>query len=128
MNTLVTILTVNHPHELSVIKGRLESEGIECVVIDGLTVQVYGFISQAIGGVKLQVHIQDVERANGILVETGHIKEPRGKIGPQFYRFDKFTSNIPFINRLRVELRIIIIGILVIVATLYLFLLIATPI
>ncbi len=43
------------PSELAVVKSKLESEGIECKVLDEHTVQVYNFLSQAIGGVRLQV-------------------------------------------------------------------------
>ena len=71
----ITILTVTFPHEVAVIRGRLEAEGITCFVKDELTVQVYPFCSNAIGGVKLQVLGRDLNHAINILKETGNIKE-----------------------------------------------------
>ena len=70
----VTVLTVTFPHEVAVIRGRLEAEGIACFVKDELTVQVNPFYSNAIGGVKLQVLESDLNQAVEILKETGYIK------------------------------------------------------
>ena len=71
----ITVLTVTFPHEVAVIRGRLEAEGITCFVKDELTVQVNPFYSNAIGGVKLQVLENDLKQAVEILKETGYIKE-----------------------------------------------------
>ena len=64
---LITVLTVTYPHELAIIRGRLESEGIECFVQDELTVQVNPFYSNAIGGIKLQVRESNYDEAVEIL-------------------------------------------------------------
>jgi len=71
----ITVLTVTYPHEIAVIRGVLEAEGIICFVKDELTVQVHPFISNAIGGVKLQVLERDLDQALEILKETGYINE-----------------------------------------------------
>ena len=71
----ITVLTVTFPHEVAVIRGRLEAEGITCFVKDELTVQVNPFYSNAIGGVKLQVLESELNQAVEILKETGYIKE-----------------------------------------------------
>jgi len=70
----ITVLTVSYAHEVAIIQGRLESEGITCFVQDELTVQVNPFYSNAIGGVKLQVLSSDLNRAVEILKEGGYIK------------------------------------------------------
>ncbi|MDR0811205.1 MAG: DUF2007 domain-containing protein [Paludibacter sp.] len=62
---LVTILTVNYPSDMYVIRAKLESEGIECFAKDEMTAQV--FPTSAIGGVKLQVLESNAERALEIL-------------------------------------------------------------
>jgi type III secretory pathway lipoprotein EscJ len=72
MAALVTILTVSYPHELVVIKGKLESEGIACYTQDELMAQIAPFYSNAIGGVKLQVPEDQVARALEILKEGGY--------------------------------------------------------
>jgi Zn finger protein HypA/HybF involved in hydrogenase expression len=73
----ITVLTVTFPHEVAVIRGRLEAEGITCFVKDEMTVQVNPFYSNAIGGVKLQVLESDLNQAVEILKETGYIKEKK---------------------------------------------------
>ncbi|MFI0431291.1 DUF2007 domain-containing protein [Mariniflexile sp. HMF6888] len=72
-------MTFVFPTELAVVKSKLESEGIECRVLDEHTVQVHNFLSQAIGGVRLQVAESNLERASIILEENGFVdkwKEP----------------------------------------------------
>lgn len=69
----ITVLTSQQPIQLAIIHGRLESEGIECFIMDELTIQVQPFYSNAIGGAKLQVHEKDLELANEILREGGYI-------------------------------------------------------
>ena len=71
----ITVLTFTFPHEVAIIRGRLESEGIFCFVQDELTIQVQPFYSNAIGGVKLQVRESDLDRTIEILKETGYIKD-----------------------------------------------------
>lgn len=64
---LVTIKTFTYPHEAYVVRGKLESEGIETFTKDEMTVQVHNFYSNAVGGVKLQVWEKDVPHAKEIL-------------------------------------------------------------
>ena len=74
MNGYVTIKTYVFPHELFIDRSKLESNGIECFTRDELTVQVHNFYSQAVGGIRLQVRLQDVDRANEILKAYPGIK------------------------------------------------------
>ncbi len=82
----ITVLTATFGYEVAVIRGRLESEGITCFVQDELTVQVDPFLSNAIGGVKLQVRESDLEHAVEILKDAGYIKngdaQPSDKLSP----------------------------------------------
>jgi hypothetical protein len=48
-------------------KGRLDSSGIECWLIDDNMVRLDWFISNFLGGVKLQVKQEDAAIANEIL-------------------------------------------------------------
>jgi DNA-directed RNA polymerase subunit RPC12/RpoP len=87
LDNFVTIMTFTYPMELAVLRGRLEADGIECRVLDELTVQVNPFYSNAIGGVKLQVRESDIQKAIGILIEGGYIKNedlqpPKGQTKP----------------------------------------------
>ena len=67
MQSLITIKTFTYPHEAYVIRGKLESEGIETFMRDEMTVQVHNFYSNAVGGVKLQVREKDADHAREIL-------------------------------------------------------------
>ncbi len=69
-----TIATFSLPSDLYVAKSKLESEGIECRVLDELTVQSYHFLSTAVGGVKLQVVSKDADKAYSLLLEGGFVK------------------------------------------------------
>ncbi|MFN8309362.1 MAG: DUF2007 domain-containing protein [Chitinophagales bacterium] len=75
MNEFVTILTANHPAELSVIASRLEDEGIEHHIENELLSQSNAFLSRASGGARLIVHQSDIARATEILKENGKITE-----------------------------------------------------
>ena len=50
-------------------KGSLESAGIECFLADENLVRLDWFISNFIGGIKLNVRVADVENARKILDE-----------------------------------------------------------
>lgn len=64
---LVTVGTFDMPAEAHLAKGLLEANGLTAFLADELTVGVAWHLSNAIGGIKLQVAESDVERATGIL-------------------------------------------------------------
>lgn len=64
---LVTIATFSYPTEAYIPHTKLESEGVWSFVADADTVTMNWLYSNAIGGVKLQVRGDDVERALEIL-------------------------------------------------------------
>jgi hypothetical protein len=114
MSELVTIISFTFPSELAVIKARLESEGIRCYTKDEFTVQVHNFYSNAIGGIKLQVHESDEKRAVEILKKNGLIKEEQSVPSKFWTKFNTSTSYIPFIGEWRIELRLfILVGMLI---------------
>ena len=100
MVNYVTVLTFTYSHEVAIVRGRLESEGIDCFVQDELTVQVHPFYSNAIGGVKLQVREQDLKQAVEILRETGYITDEDLRPSKELENLNKIFSRIPIINRL----------------------------
>lgn len=73
-NKFITVLTFTYAHEVAIIRGRLEAEGITCSTKDEFTAQFSPY-STAIGGVKLQVLSKDLNRAIEILKEEGYINE-----------------------------------------------------
>lgn len=117
MENFITIKTFTYPVELAVLQGRLESEGIECRVLDELTVQVNPFYSHAIGGIKLQVKENDIQKAIEILKEGGYLKDKDLQPPKDMDKLEHTTSRIPFLKNLRLEFRlIIIVSIIVLVA------------
>lgn len=113
MGDFVTVLTMSYPQQLYIIKGRLESEGIECFIKDELTVQSNNLWSNAVGGVKLQVQKKDVERAVALLTELGYIINEPVQVD-LLTKADAKTSGIPFLKNINVINRIIILTVLLI--------------
>lgn len=63
----VTIAVFQYSSEALIIKGKLESEGIEVFLVDEYTVDTDPLASNAIGGVKLQVYADQLEEAKAIV-------------------------------------------------------------
>jgi formate dehydrogenase assembly factor FdhD len=73
-----TVRTFITTHEAHLARGFLESEGIEAFVRDEFSVGIRPYMSQALGGVRLDVREEDYERARGLLdipaaVPTPHV-------------------------------------------------------
>lgn len=66
-NTFTTIARYQYTTEAQIIKGRLEADGIEVFLKDHLTIDTDPLVSNAIGGVKLQVLSRDAMKAKHIL-------------------------------------------------------------
>ncbi|HKV11982.1 MAG TPA: DUF2007 domain-containing protein [Thermoanaerobaculia bacterium] len=75
LEKLVTVETFSTPWEAQLARARLESEGIHCVVADESFARLYCGLSNALGGVKLQVREEDAPRAAELLQERQPIPE-----------------------------------------------------
>jgi hypothetical protein len=69
MRELVTIRQFRDLPEALLARGSLESSGIECFLADENLVRLDWFISNFIGGIKLNVRAADVENARRLLDE-----------------------------------------------------------
>ena len=56
-----------YPHEFAVLKLLLEQEDIRHYFLNELSIGVFPFYSNALGGIHLKVHRKDFERAREIL-------------------------------------------------------------
>ncbi len=74
---LVTVATYNSPIEAHIFAGRLEAEGIPCVLEDEHIIAANWLYSNAVGGVKLRVRRDDAESAAALLRQM----EPAGEDG-----------------------------------------------
>jgi hypothetical protein len=87
LRELVTIRKFRDLPEALLAKGSLESAGIECFLLDDNMVRLDWFISNLIGGIKLQVNLEDAKVASEVLNEpvpdvfdvegVGSYKQPR---------------------------------------------------
>ncbi|MBI1286047.1 MAG: hypothetical protein GC178_00550 [Flavobacteriales bacterium] len=66
---LVTIKTFSYDHETLIYEPAFQAEGIQYFLKDQKTVAVDPLVSNAIGGIKLQVSIEDEERARALVAE-----------------------------------------------------------
>lgn len=66
---LVTIKTFYYDHETLLYEPQLRSAGIYYMLKDHKTVTIDPFLSAALGGIKLQVKEDDVERAMALIKE-----------------------------------------------------------
>ncbi|MBC8755613.1 DUF2007 domain-containing protein [Kordia sp. YSTF-M3] len=78
-NEFFTIAAFEYTAEAQVMKGKFMSQGIEVFLKDEYTVDVDPMVSHAIGGVKLQVHVNDKEQAIALYNELREYEtDPRG--------------------------------------------------
>lgn len=64
---LVTVRTFYNSFKANIILTKLENEGIACYLKDDVTVMMDPIISNAIGGIKLQVKEEEAEAALALL-------------------------------------------------------------
>ena len=62
-----TIAVFTYSSEAQIIKGRLEADGIPVFLSDNFTIDTDPLVSNAIGGVKLKVKSEDVDKAKALL-------------------------------------------------------------
>lgn len=79
-NDFYTVAAFEYTADAQVMKGKFQSEGIEVFLKDEHTVDVDPLVSHAIGGVKLQVHLQDKEKAIALYNELREYEvDPKGQ-------------------------------------------------
>ncbi|WP_417264684.1 DUF2007 domain-containing protein [Brumimicrobium sp.] len=66
---LVTIMTSDNGIDVHIMKGRLETDGIDCFVFDENIMTLNPLFNIAVGGVKLKVNEEDADKARAIIKE-----------------------------------------------------------
>lgn len=69
-DTFVLLVSFQYSSEALIYKGKLESEGIEVFMRDSNIVDSNPLYSNAVGGVKLFVRAEDVDKAKAILSQV----------------------------------------------------------
>jgi hypothetical protein len=82
LQDLVTVARFTYPHQAHAAKVRLEAEGIRVFLADEFTVTMDWFLSNAVGGIKVNVPGEDAERAQEILAK---LTERPGRDEPSDY-------------------------------------------
>lgn len=72
---LVTLQTFYTSFEAHLLKTKLENEGIMCFVFDDTMTGLYPIFSSPIGGVKLKISSEDIEKAEELLTAWRDEKE-----------------------------------------------------
>jgi hypothetical protein len=67
MNNFKTIAIFQYPAEYAVLQLLFDQEEIRYVFMNETMISVFPFYSNAIGGIRLQVHIEDIELAQEIM-------------------------------------------------------------
>lgn len=97
MDNWTIAISLMFPTEAHMVQGYLESEGIETIMKDEMTIQVNNFYSNAIGGVKILVRDVDLERTLQLLEKGGYLKtEKLTKIEKVKLEKDTNKSQCPF--------------------------------
>jgi hypothetical protein len=73
LGRLVTLETYMNAMQATLAKNYLESAGIRCVLSDEFVVSNFWQLSNAVGGIKLQVAEEDIERASDLLDEIENL-------------------------------------------------------
>lgn len=110
MSRSISIASFHNEAQAHVIKGKLESEGIRCVLRNELLSQTVPYLKGALGGLELKILEDDLELAMPILEELGIIDDQlRASQRPAFWdKLDTVTQGLPAINKLPVEIRFIL--------------------
>lgn len=85
-NIFAKIATFSYSAEALILKGKIESEGIEVFLFDNNTVDTDPILSNAIGGVKMFVHTKNAERATSIFNDFN-------KNNPDYQNQNIFSNN-----------------------------------
>ena len=106
---IITIAQYSQGVYAHIARGKLESAGIECIILDENLISINWLYSNAIGGVKLQVKSSDAERAKAILEEQEETKPEEikkkdkniiccPKCNSDEIYFEKFAKKLVFIS------------------------------
>ena len=72
MKNFKTIAVFQYPAEYAVLKLLFDQEEIRYFFQNETMISVFPFYSNAIGGIRLQVHIEDIEIAEEIIKNLDH--------------------------------------------------------
>ncbi|MGB3345338.1 MAG: DUF2007 domain-containing protein [Aequorivita sp.] len=72
MKHFKTIAIFQYPAQYAVLRLLFDQEEIRYIFQNETTVSIFPFYTNASGGIRLQVHIDDIERAKEIMNDLDH--------------------------------------------------------
>ncbi len=72
MKHFKTIAIFQYPAEYAVLQHLFDQEEIRYVFLNETMISVFPFYSNAIGGIRLQVHIEDIKQAKKIIADLDY--------------------------------------------------------
>ena len=92
MDERITVRTFSNSVDFEMVKAYLESCGIECFGKDEFTNRAY--LANVNGGVKLQVHPDQLDEAIQLLIEGGYITSEDMESSPEFRWAERVINKI----------------------------------
>ena len=65
--SIITLKTFDSSIEAYLLKSKLESENIECFVIDENMITLNPLFANAVGGIKLNINDEDLKKAQAVI-------------------------------------------------------------
>jgi hypothetical protein len=94
--TLVTLTTYTYATDAYVLVAKLEAEGIKVFLKNEHLVSTQNFLSNAVGGIDLQINANDLEKAKGILKKVEEEKKNSEKVPETLSKdFEKVLTYCP---------------------------------
>ena len=123
MKQFYTVAVFTYPTEVIVPRITLETAGIECIAKDEETITANPLLSNAVGGIKLQVKETDYPRAVELLKESGvEIFQTSNDESIWVERLDRLTARLPLMSTFSLEKRMMfILGFFIIAVSVYLY-------
>lgn len=84
MSELVTIEVYSSVGKAELMRSVLEEQGVTCYLADDQIAAMDWLLMSAVGGVKLQVAQQDVDRAQVLLAEAAKNAERKSEVDVEF--------------------------------------------
>lgn len=104
---MITVAIFQYPHQAHMIQSKLEAEGITVFLKDELTVQSHNFLSNAVGGVKLQLKESELELALPYLKSMGVAIQYKEESAGFLNRLGAKSKKIPILKNWAPEIRAI---------------------
>lgn len=102
----ITIKESHYVADLLVLKSRLESEGIDCLLKNELSTQVLNHVPSFL--VELQVPEEDLPRVKEMMLETGELQTENTKLVCPKCGSEKVKIKVSFIKKIQLVLSILI--------------------